>query len=537
MADGQAAVDAGRCIACGACIRECPQQAKTYRRDIDAAQALLDSGAVTAASLAPSFPAEFPGWQRARVAAALRKLGFAHVSEAAIGAWHCAKASAAALKAGEASVCTACPAVVNYVEKYRPELADRLVPVASPMVLHARHLKEKLGAAAKVVFIGPCVAKKTEAARAGARAVDVVLTFGELREWLTRKGIDLAACEESGFDELPGGAARLFPLSGGLLKTAALDTDPASPVYLMAAGPGQVKEALAAAAGGLEAALEPLFCKDGCLGGPGYGEPRNVFERRAEIVRYNSSAAPGPETPEPADLAASYGQLAPVPRPAFTEEQIEAVFAETGKMDKEQRLNCGACGYDSCRDKAIAVLQGMAVPEMCIPLMRRMAEQRTDRIITTSPNGIVLLNSRLEILGMNPAFRQMFSCTDELIGRPVSYLMDPEPFEKVASGAAEQLNSVVRYENYGLVCRQIIYALPQEKQVVCILVGVEDSRNASARAEHLRNKTLAQAQELLEHQVSMAQEIAKYLGESTARGEELVRKIMELSETDEQHRP
>jgi hypothetical protein len=135
---------------------------------------------------------------------------------------------------------------------------------------------------------------------------------------------------------------------------------------------------------------------------------------------------------------------------------------------------------------------------------------------------------------MNPAFRHMFLCSDELIGRPVSYLMDPEPFEKVGSGAVPQFNAVTRHEKYGLVCRQIIYPLPQEGQVACILVSLEDSRSAAAKVEHLRSTTLAQAQQLLEHQISMAQEIAKYLGESTAHGEELVRKIIELSETDDQ---
>ena len=537
MADGQATVDGARCIACGACIRECPQGAKTYRRDIDSAQAFIDSGAVTAVSLAPSFAAEFPGWQRGRVVAALRKLGFKHVSETAIGAWHCAKACAEALTARTGSICTACPAVVNFVEKYRPDLTDKLINTASPMVIHARHIKEKLGPAARVVFIGPCVAKKTEIARAGAEAVDAALTFGELREWLARKGIDLSACEESGFDELPCGAARLFPLSGGLLKTAMLDTDPCSAVHFTAAGPAQVKEALGALAEGLEAGLEPLFCKDGCLGGPGFSAPGNAFARRTELIKYNTSAPAAGEVPTAPDTSAAYGLQKPLPEPAFTEEQIEAVFAATGKMDKDQRLNCGACGYDSCRDKAIAVLAGMAVPEMCIPLMRRMAEQRTDKIISTSPNGIVLLNSKLEIIGMNPAFKTMFCCTDELIGRPISYLMDPAPFEKVSSGAEPQFNAVVHHEKYSLHCRQIVYPLQQDGQVAAILVALEDNRGAAARAERLRGKTIEQAQQLLEHQVSMAEQIAKYLGESTAHGEELVRKLMELSEADDKDGP
>jgi iron only hydrogenase large subunit-like protein/PAS domain-containing protein len=532
MADGQAAVDARRCIACGACIRECPQGAKTFRRDIDAAQALIDSGAPAAASLAPSFVAEFSGWQRGRVASALRQLGFAHVAETAVGAWYCAQETAAAMQPGGACVCTACPAVVNFVEKYRPDLAERLVPAASPMVAHARHIKAKLGRGARVVFIGPCVAKKTEAERPDASAVDVVLTFTELRDWLARRGIDLAACEDSGFDDTPAGQSRLFPLPGGLLKTAALEADPASPEHLMVSGPGPVKAALDALAAGLESGIEPLFCQDGCLGGPGFSETRNIYARRRELIAYNAEKAREGAAPRPAaGLQAGYAAR-PLERRSFTEEEIEGVFAATGKLDQEQRLNCGACGYDSCRDKAIAVLEGMAVPEMCIPLMRRMAEQRTDKIIATSPNGIVLLNSALQIISMNSAFRHMFLCTDELIGRPVSYLMDPEPFEKVASGAVEQFNAVTRHAKYSLVCRQIIYPLPQEGQVACILVSLDDSPSASAKAEALRDKTLSQAQQLLEHQISMAQHIAKYLGESTAHGEELVRKIMELGEAD-----
>jgi iron only hydrogenase large subunit-like protein/uncharacterized Fe-S cluster-containing protein len=536
MADGQATVEPSRCIACGACIRECPQGAKTYRRDIDTAQALIESGAAVAVSLAPSFAAAFGGWQRGRLVSALRKLGFSHVAETAIGAWYTARRTCECMRSGpDARICTACPAVVNYIEKYSPGTAGRLVPIVSPMVAHARHIKAKLGPQTKVVFIGPCVAKKSEMDRPDiAGSVDAVLTFDELSEWLNRAGIELSSCEESDFDDFPCGDSRLFPLSGGLLKTAELDTELTSAVNTVACGPESVKEAVAAMSDGLDMRLEPLFCREGCINGPGFKSDKSLPQRRADILDYNAQPKPKSCADGAApDLSAAYAPNADYKPSSFSEEEIEAVLERTGKRDPDQRLNCGACGYPSCRAKAIAVLEGMAVPEMCIPLMRRLAEQRSDLIISTSPNGMIMLNSELEILSMNPAFKKMFCCTDELIGRRISYLIDSEPFEAVSSGTQERVNAVIRHSKYSLVCRQIVYALPEEKQIVGIFVNLTEAADSTERIEKLRNQTITQAQELLDHQLSMAQQIARYLGESTARGEELVQKLIKLSEADD----
>jgi len=210
------------------------------------------------------------------------------------------------------------------------------------------------------------------------------------------------------------------------------------------------------------------------------------------------------------------------------------VLAMTGKLSPEDELNCGACGYASCRDKAVAVIRGMAEPEMCIPYMRRLAEQRTDRIIETSPNGIVIVDDRLNIISMNPAFRRYFMCTEAILGKRISYLMDPDPFERVVSGAEKIVETVARHDRYHIICHQIIYSLAEENQYVGIFVNITRSQADREKLDQLRAQTIAQAQELLEHQIDMAQRIGQFLGESSAQGEKLVENLMNMARSEQQ---
>ena len=195
----------------------------------------------------------------------------------------------------------------------------------------------------------------------------------------------------------------------------------------------------------------------------------------------------------------------------------------------EDQLNCGACGYPSCRDKAIAVIEGMAELDMCVPYMKRLAERRTDKIIETSPNGIVILDERLNIISMNPAFRNLFMCSEAVCGRPISYLMDPDPFEKLASGSEELVETVVRHTRGNLVCHEILYRLTEDRQFVGIFVNITKTRAQKERLDALRAQTVMQARELLEHQINMAQTIAGFLGESTAQSEGLLERLITLA--------
>jgi len=171
---------------------------------------------------------------------------------------------------------------------------------------------------------------------------------------------------------------------------------------------------------------------------------------------------------------------------------------------------------------------------MCIPYMRRLAEQRTDRIIDTSPNGIVIVDEKLCILSMNPAFKRFFLCSDAVLGKPISYLMDPAPFERIALAGDNLVEMTIRHDNYKVLCHELFYPLREEEQIVGIFVNITSSRDNEQMLEKLRSETIHQAQELLQHQINMAQEMARFLGENTARGEDLVQKLMHLAQAREQ---
>ncbi len=495
--------------------------------------------APVAVSIAPSFAAAFGEWERRCLPSALRRLGFAHVSETAVGAYYVAREAAEVVSAepGGQHILSACPAVVSYVERYVPELADRLTPVVSPMVAHARHLRRKLGAMTPVVFIGPCTAKKAEAERPEyAGEVACVLTFTELREWLESEGIDLSACEESAFDEEPLGAGRYFALEGGSLRTAMMSTDLLSLRTATVSGYEELRDALDSMAASPEpVTLEPLFCAPGCVGGPGMGCESVSFARRAALLRYaedRPGAQPEPEMETPGFALATRFAARPEPAGAVSPEALRKALEATGKYSADDELNCGACGYASCREKAEAVVLGMAEPEMCIPHMKRLAERRTDRIIETSPNGIVILDSKLTIVSMNAAFKDMFSCSDAVCGRPISYLIDQHPFERVASGQMAIVNEIATHDRYHLVTHQLIYAMPEDGQIVGIFVNITKSQADLRKLNQLRAQAVQQAEELLQHQIEMAQGIARTLGEGAARSEQLVASLVRIMHDD-----
>lgn len=526
--DNQAYIDEDKCIMCGTCVRECPQNAKVYRKDSEKVLDLLKNHKAVA-SIAPSFSAIYEGALGKRLPSALRQLGFDYVSETSEGAH---KVTNEALKLGEylGGIASACPVVVSYIEKYKPEHISNLMPLVSPMIAHGKILRERLGEDKKIVFIGPCIAKKKEAELSKNKGIiDAVLTFTELDEMFKDEGIDIRKCPESTFDNAEYiGHAKLFAIPGGMLKTAGRDVDIGSQI-IHTSGPDNIKALFENTVLQLSnEVIEPLFCEEGCINGPGIVSDKNVFKRRSNLINY---AAKHQEVEKiftsDVSLFTEYQNeyLSPM---AVTQQQILEIYEETGKGREEMRLDCGACGYISCEEQTKAVVRGTAQITMCMPYMRRLAESRTDEIIKNSPNGIVILDENLDIISINPAFEEFFSCNKTIIGKNISYLIDASGFEKLAFKGETKLESVISV--YGKRFHQILYKMPKTVHFVGVFSDITRIQITQKELASVKEKTVKQAQELLNHQIEMSLEIAKFLGESTAKGEELVERLLNVYE-------
>ncbi len=546
-AELRAKVMSERCLLCGTCLLVCPQKAKRIRSDEERVKELLRSGKQVIASVAPSFAGAFAGAPWGTVVSALRGLGFGRVEETAYAAAHVAREHARAVSDTPAPVITSsCPVVVNLIEMYYPEALPHLARVASPMVAHARYLK-KVHPGSAVVFVGPCAAKKDEADRSGD--LDAALTFVEVADWLDRERIRASALTPSPFDGPPPGVSRLFPLDGGLLRTADLPTDILSEEYRVVSGLENCMRFLADVRSGSESVrqikvVEMLACAGGCISGPGLvtsaGADGDVNSRRRAVLDYHRNraveAAPracggaAGETPS-FDLGRGYAARRPETL-SPDEITIRSILAQTGKLSPEDELNCGACGYGSCREKAIAVFHGFADIQMCMPYMRDRAESMSNVIISATPNGVIAVNPRLDIVEMNPAAEAMFGCSaQQVVGKPLSAIIDPSNYRKVLE-TKRLLRVRVSYPEYSLVTDQSIFYVDKDNVVIGIFADKTEEARRLNEAQKTRQSVVSRAQEVIDKQMKVAQEIAGLLGETTAETKILLTRLIELMQKE-----
>lgn len=517
----QAEITEKECILCGHCFLACPQNAKYINSNLDKVKGYLKNGEKVYVSVAPSFASCYKDATFPRISAALKKLGFAGVEETSIGA---AKVSAHFMQLMKERkmkniITTCCPTLVLLVEKYYSELVPILSPVAAPMSAHGRAMKQAYGKDIRTVFVGPCISKMHEAQESQG-AIDAVLLFDEMMQWLEDEGVDLIS-EDPDVREMNATVNRLYPIPGGIIKT--LDDDSRQNYECVAVdGLDRCAKILdSLKTGELEGYfLEMNACEGSCLGGPGLKENDMPFLKiKDNTLRYvkNRAAQEAPQTEEQAlDLSKRYQDRAPRRRQP-DEAEIEQVFIRMGKTSEDKILNCGGCGYPTCRDKAIAVLQGKADIKMCLPFMREKAESISNVVMDNTPNAIVILDNDFNLMEYNNAAAELFRLNERnYVGRPISMIIDCDDVDEVKETGENIFDRKVFYKDLGITVEQSTIFIRENSMYLLLVKDITEDERQQKQMNAMREETVEVTQKVIEKQMRVAQEIASLLGETTA---------------------
>jgi len=530
-----------RCIACGHCLSVCPQDARNIRSDLNQIKAYIAEGKTVIASLAPSFAGAFEMSDPGQMDTALKQLGFSIVEETASGADVVTMLYNEYLTESDQTnlITTCCPSANYLIEKYHPSLIPLMIPIASPMLVHGRLLKHTLGSDICVVFIGPCVAKKAEAFGMQYNgSIDAVLTFEELSQWLFEEDIDLKQLPPSGFDHRASSKGRQYPISGGVVGSLPTAGRNKSYELLKVDGINKCLEVFQALEKGLleNVCVEVSICEGSCLGGPGMPKDnRNHFKCYQRVREYSKKQEASSygyyETDALLDsisFSKEFHDKALRNSPA-SEEDLVRVLSRMGKYTPADELNCGACGYNSCREKAKAVIDGMAEMSMCLPYMRSKAESLSNVIFEHSPNIIMLVDEELRVKEFNPTAERLFNIS--AIGakdKPVSLLMDDSDFVKVIETRQGIYKQKVRFSQYDLVFMMNLVYLEKQNLILAIMMDVTLDEKHKEELTRVKQNTLEAAQKVITKQMRVAQEIAGLLGETTAETKVILTKLKEI---------
>lgn len=512
--DHAASILAGECILCGNCTIVCPQHAKEDINDVPMIKVLMSKHETVIAIVAPSFAAYF-NISFETMKSTLKKLGFADVFEVAEGA-HVVKTEYERLVAenpDQTWITSSCASVNYYIKRHRPEAAKYLLPVLTPMKALAKILRKRYPEA-KFVFIGPCLSKKGEAFENGS-GVSAVLLFEELEDWLAEENI--VVHEDESFRNQPR-LSRLFPMSGGIL--AIMKQEPGIN-YLPISGFDGVKQTIEDVIDGKlpHCFIEMNFCKGGCVGGPSFRRKELGTLRGAVKTRQAAGTTIYDEdysVPETLDYSTTF-QTKRVFRLEPTKAQIEAVLRQMDKFSPEDELNCGMCGYSTCREKARAVLFGKAEIDMCMPYIRKRAENYAGKIIDSVPSGILAIDMSLNISQANPAACDIFGVdATSLVGQPIGTILDENDFVNLLASDEDTLMTSIYLPDYGLYLDETLQVNRDANLIICILKNVTEEKTRHRRAMQKRQQTAAIADEIVEKQLRMVHEIASLLGETAS---------------------
>ncbi len=513
--DNQAKIMEDKCILCGRCTLVCPQNAKKVHSEIEKVKELLRNNKVIA-SVAPSFISSFHLKSFDTFNRALKKLGFAFGEETARGAKVVVEEYEKLLKEKKYKnfITSCCPAVNRMISLYYPDALKYLAPIDTPMLAHAKILKKE-NPDAKIVFIGPCIAKKREGKESGI--IDAVLTFEDIVNLLDEEGIKFDETLENG--ESGWNKARYFPISRGIIKT--FDKLPDGYEYIAVDGVEKCMEVLKEIEDYENVFLELNACESSCVNGPcSLNHNKAAIKSNAlvrEYVKRNHVAADTKTMVNDVNFAYEHKKIE-FTSVEPTEEQIREVLARTGKFTKEDELNCGACGYSTCREKAKAVINGYADIEMCLPYMRERAENMSTEIIKQSPNGIVVIDNELKIIDINakaktllgvPAFKAKEYSILDFVSDNVDFVLALEEKKDVFS-------KVIKIEKTNSYVELSITYMKGQDMMFAIMKDITEKAKYDEKLGMVKAETLAMADGVIKKQMRVAQEIASLLGETTA---------------------
>ena len=522
----QAHIIGNECILCGHCFVVCPQNAKEIVDGTEKARVLLQSGDPVVVSLAPSFIANYDGIGIESMRKALKKLGFYDVEETAIGATIVKTEYERMLREEDRDILisSCCHSINLLIQKQFPSLLQYLADVMSPMQAHCDDIKKRIPNA-KTVFVGPCVAKKDEAEYYEG-IVDAVLTFEELTNWLKAEGIEL----EQEMDNSPESRARFFPTTGGVLKTMAQNT----PGYTYLALDG-VENCIAALKnienGGVHKCfIEMSACVGSCIGGPVMEKYHmtDPIKDYITIAQYAGEKDFAVEQPAHENLKKNFSMIErKLALPS--ESEIMSVLRQMGKFRPSDELNCGSCGYNSCREKAIAIIQGKAEISMCLPYLKDKAESFSDTIVNNTPDGLIVLNESLEVQQINTAARKIMNirAASDVLGEPVIRILDPSVFIQVRNSGRtirDQRTYLAEYKKY--VKQTVVYD-PDSRMLIGIMRDITDEEFDREKKARINKQTVEVADTVVEKQMRIVQEIASLLGETAAETKIALTKLKE----------
>lgn len=531
-----ASIDQKRCISCGECYVTCEQEALYIIDKVSEIKKAFNSSQKVIVSLAPTFPGAFETTERGQMITALKQLGFNRVEETAVGGDLVMEAYEEYLENTEKNnvIATTCPSTNYLIEKYYPNLRENMIPIISPMIAHGKLLKKEYGSDCHVVYIGSCLAKKAEAReRQNRGTVDTVLTFVELKGWLEQEGIDLKTLSVSEFDKEGSKKGSMIPCKMDFSRPGIKRFE-----KMVVTGVENSKEILESLSQGelKHVFLEVASCERGCINGTGMPKDDiSYYIRRKRTKEYLQEKRPekSMERSEKKELASYelakmiYDQSVEIPK--YSREEVERVLRSMGKNRKEEELNCDACGYGTCRANAESILRGTSQVNMCLPFMRAKAESLKNVIFDHSPNAIFMVDFNFHVREFNPSSERIFQVSsEEMKDRPIGKVIPDDLFQKVMDTKINTIGKKVEYPRYGVILIANIIYLEDEGILMAIMTDVTSAEKNKEELERVKGETIHAAQNVIDKQMRVAQEIASLLGETTAETKVTLSKLKEI---------